>query len=961
MTQSPPRALAYGRSPSDLLIFISSTLSDDSLLPDRGAAAEALRMLRISTPWMWEEDAVATPRAPHEIYIETARASDGLILIIGATLTKATQAEYEAAVTAGVPCFVFLKDVPRDREATEFVASIRDTHVFKQYGTSEELRTQVLDAIQQHLVWSWHSARRMTGEIQFATTTGSLDPTTPNRSRSASTDRVTGATLDIDGLKDAVLPGFRGLSASERAAAASALLDQSTMVESHEIARFAMDELIPLVPESELTPSEVAWLANSKGLGLILLGDYEAAADELNRSRQIGQSESDTQLAGVALQNLSILEHRQENITRAEQLARQSIEAFLESGDRRRAAGVKLNLASILEADGRIDAALGLLSDIEELARSLGDWSLLAYVNGALGLAQARKGEFSLAESLLRRSLRSGKKRQDPMTELLARYNLGTLYLHSERYRRAIRWYSGALTLTRELGARSKEGDLHRAMAEAYRLDGRAGHARSHLQLALAAFELIEDQRSIGTTANDLGALHLQLGDFDAAELAFREALAAFVLCSDREGQSQVLQNLALVRYENEMIWEALQSLDQALVLTTEISVRADIREQKAQIALRSAATRSQASDFFRQMLLTRADHLAADELAWAYGQAAHSLSEAGLTSDATELFDEGTRIARENGHSETAFHLMNDKGVALADAGDPDSARSVFLECLASEDCSSNRPLAQQALYNLGETMRRVGDLEDALPPTKQAVKLAEELDDRQALAESLCNLGTLYVDMEELDAASGAFEEGLLVAIADGDRESEARLLSGIGNVAYLRDQFAEAYEYYLRSAQLHREVRKNDDYIASLGAATEALALQGRDGLQEHFQYLIDEAQKKHREELASETFARIGRRYLDGGYLDDAVDCFAIAVIAGAVSTRRADEPDAFIEGFLKAVALVTTQLLLSPRNDISELITSIETELAGTYQLPASVLRDAFHRSVEVLSDVAPEG
>jgi tetratricopeptide (TPR) repeat protein len=120
----------------------------------------------------------------------------------------------------------------------------------------------------------------------------------------------------------------------------------------------------------------------------------------------------------------------------------------------RRIAGVELNLASILEEEGQIDAALELLSDVEDLARSQQDWALLAYVNGAKGLAHARIGQFDRAESLLQRSLRSGKRRDDRMTELMARQNLGILHLYRGRHRRAVRWLNSAL--------RSQSSSSHR-------------------------------------------------------------------------------------------------------------------------------------------------------------------------------------------------------------------------------------------------------------------------------------------------------------------------------------------------------------------------------------------------------------------------------------------------------------------------------------------------------------------
>jgi hypothetical protein len=269
MTQSAARDLEYGRSPRDIRIFLSSQISDESLKEDRAAAAEALRMLRIPIPWMWEQDAAASPRPPDEVYIETARASDGLILIVGATLTAATRAEFEAAVENGVPCFVFLKDVQRDPPATEFLASIQVTHIYKKYRTPDELKTHVLDAISQHLVWSWRAAIRIGGS-GFLTPRAPRSPTSAGPAQALALDRGVETIPDIERLRQTILPAFETRSPSEAATLTSAVLDRATLAESDAIVRFVLYELVPLVRESELSPTEHGWFSNSKGLGFMV-------------------------------------------------------------------------------------------------------------------------------------------------------------------------------------------------------------------------------------------------------------------------------------------------------------------------------------------------------------------------------------------------------------------------------------------------------------------------------------------------------------------------------------------------------------------------------------------------------------------------------------------------------------------------------------------------------------------
>ena len=137
----------YGR-PSRLKVFISSEMRSHRLDAERVAAAQAAEETGWHFAWYWERDAHAGPYSSEELCLHQARTSDRLVLILGAELTPITRREYDEASAAAVACFVLVQSgVVRSAEAEAFLESERSRIVFKPFGSPDELRTALVDAL----------------------------------------------------------------------------------------------------------------------------------------------------------------------------------------------------------------------------------------------------------------------------------------------------------------------------------------------------------------------------------------------------------------------------------------------------------------------------------------------------------------------------------------------------------------------------------------------------------------------------------------------------------------------------------------------------------------------------------------------------------------------------------------------------------------------------------------------
>ncbi|MCH7846498.1 MAG: tetratricopeptide repeat protein, partial [Acidobacteria bacterium] len=315
--------------------------------------------------------------------------------------------------------------------------------------------------------------------------------------------------------------------------------------------------------------------------------------------------------------------------------------------------------------------------------------------------------------------------------------------------------------------------------------------------------------------------------------------------------------------------------------------------------------------------------------------------------------------IADALGDQELRFHVTNDLGIALADAGQLEEAQRVLEDSLSASTEMANRVLAQQAHYNLCEILRRRGKAREALSHAESAVALAQDLEERTALSEALSNAGSILVDLDELEEAERAFGQAVALAAEIDDLALQARALGGLGNVALISEDHHAALDAYRHSARLYREREYDEEYISLLGAVIETMARLHAPDIEEQAQHLVDESQKRELEESAAESLARAASVYLEGDHLDEAVSLFGASVAVGAVSTRHETDSLYFVEGLAKAMTRVCAHLVDSspPSTDTAELGRDVMKNVIDVYGLPADAVWEVYGLALEAIDDL----
>lgn len=935
--------MLFGRD-EQLRMFISSVMSGDELADERATVAATLDDLDALEPWMWERQGVAGPRDARDFCVFCAQTSDGLILIVGSTLSPTTQDEFEAARAEGVPRFVFLKRRgDRDAEAQAFIDDIRqDGHVTASFDSPEDLAAKVSDAVLAYYNESWR--------FHFLAKKRGVDFTGPGPEFGVGpypTGDDSGVDADLRGDFQDVVAAVDELPPLERTLAAGHLLQEATTMRVGVIA----DELLERIDldVEGLTGEDQGWMLNAQGLAEALLGRHDEAVTRFRDMREIGEDLGDDRLVATALQNLGVLAFESSPGEAGELWA--EAEAIVRSyGDDHQAVQLQLSEINVALSNGDIDQAVRLLDEVEEVVRPWGG-HLLASVNGTRGIIASRRGEYERAERLFRRTLQSARRREDPRDATLAWQNLAATASDDGRLRTAVDRLGRAISIADAIGWDGKLAELHRSCGSVLFTMGDAGAAVNHLSRSCDQYERAGAAVLRARVEADLGAALAADERFDEAEERLTRALGPLVASGDTEWEAHVLANLSAVAEVDGDHERALGHLNRAIgTLGDDLPAFAsELLWSAARVASLRRSTRERAVDFLRRRIDLSESHGTPRDAAERTRGAAHLMAETDLEL-ARSFFEEAVARAESLDSRPLLCDVHTDFGVALAEAMELEAAWDSFQEARTLAADVADVPRQQRAVSNLGETARRDGDLDAAERLTREALQLAEETDDEVGLLEAKAQLALVLQDRERWAESRAEYE-----AVLGSDAATpliRARAWTGQGNVAFLKGAFSDAITAYDRARALYRR-RSPEDYVGILGAMLESRLAQGDRSLRTHVQRLVDRAQELRVEEVAAYSLGRCGNQALTRGRRDDAVELYAVACLLGGQAHR--DDPDHLLGGMSAPLLCMAVHLQDDP-SDWEPILADVADCLVDDYSVPraaADSLTELVQEAVEV--------
>jgi tetratricopeptide (TPR) repeat protein len=179
-------------------------------------------------------------------------------------------------------------------------------------------------------------------------------------------------------------------------------------------------------------------------------------------------------------------------------------------------------------------------------ARQLKDRAAEGVHLGNLGLAYARRGDYSRAIECHEQHLVIARETGARRGEGDALGNLGNAYHSLGDASRAIEYYEKQLEIARETGSRRGEGNALGGLGNVYGFLGKTSMAIEYTEKHLAIAREIGDRQGEGNALGNLGTAYHSLGEASHAIENYQQQLAITRDIGDRRGEGAALWNMSL-------------------------------------------------------------------------------------------------------------------------------------------------------------------------------------------------------------------------------------------------------------------------------------------------------------------------------------------------------------------------------------------------------------------------------
>jgi tetratricopeptide (TPR) repeat protein len=120
--------------------------------------------------------------------------------------------------------------------------------------------------------------------------------------------------------------------------------------------------------------------------------------------------------------------------------------------------------------------------------------------------------------------------------------------------------------------------------------------------------------------------------------------------------------------------------------------------------------------------------------------------------------------------------------------------------------------------LHALGSALNQVGDYTKASEFSNQSLKLAQQLNYKVGIANSLLDLGNISQNNNDYGAALKYFDNSLAIYTEKGDKEGIGSAFNGIGTVYWSKGEYPNALGYFSKGLEIFKKIGNKRRMIAA-----------------------------------------------------------------------------------------------------------------------------------------------
>lgn len=321
--------------------------------------------------------------------------------------------------------------------------------------------------------------------------------------------------------------------------------------------------------------------ANARGQALRRAGYVAHKSGRLAQAESLYDSavalhraSGDRRLEGIALGTLAIAYDNTGRVDRAEGIYEQALVIHREVGNRRHEGATLENLAALLEKTGRREYALDAHQKALAIFREIRDSRYECIALSNLSGLYLNAGDGEQGERFARQAQDIAQKhgfldlQGATWGHIANAADLRNMRVAAqENHHRAI-------AIFRQIGSMMQEGVAVSNLGASHLEAGEFPEAEEHLHRALAIHREVGNRRFEGVTLNSIGSLQLRTKRFAQAEQTFIQAMSLLRLVGDRGFQAKALRNMGHLYAETGRAELGLRTLEQSLAIVREVGIR---------------------------------------------------------------------------------------------------------------------------------------------------------------------------------------------------------------------------------------------------------------------------------------------------------------------------------------------------------------------------------------------------
>jgi tetratricopeptide (TPR) repeat protein len=185
--------------------------------------------------------------------------------------------------------------------------------------------------------------------------------------------------------------------------------------------------------------------------------------------------------------------------------------------------------------------------------------------------------------------------------------------------------------------------------------------------------------------------------------------------------------------------------------------------------------------------------------------------------------------LSELSAEDEISGYLLGSLGILYWQIGSYKKSLEYFEKALRIAQDIGDRQNEGTLLGNLGNTYYALGQVERAIEYYEQALTIVLEIGDRQGEGNALGNLGNAYSSLVKVERAIKYYKQALTIVLEIGDRQGEGNWLGNLGNAYSSLGKVERAIEYYEQVLKIDKEIGDKggeSTWLGNLGNAYHSL---------------------------------------------------------------------------------------------------------------------------------------